>query len=169
MDDGETAQQLRRLRYCPANAETKVRVILANVYAGALYGVEAAQATPQKVAKLSAAVIDAFKSRNNNHNASWFFTTISPSRNDLDPVAQILCRRVMQGRRTSCKRDGAKDRFKSMLKKYATTHKQGDKWPKWYHHQGTDETQPKADYPIEQPHKDYDTEWDKEILPLGPI
>ena len=87
------------MRYCPADSETKVRIILAKVYAGALYGVEAAQATPQQIAKLAAAVTDAFKNRNNNHNASRFFTTISPSRNDLDPVAQIFCRRVMQVRR----------------------------------------------------------------------
>ena len=57
----KAAQQLRRLRYCPAECEAKVRVILNKVYAAAFYGVEAAQATPQKIAKLSAAVIDAFK------------------------------------------------------------------------------------------------------------
>jgi hypothetical protein len=142
------------------------------VYAGALYGVEAAQATPQTVARLSAAVIDAFKSRNNDHNANWFFTTMSPSRNDLDPMAQIFCRRVMQIRRRSCKREGAKARFKSMLNKYAETHKQGSKWPKWYHSRGTEEGQTKDDYPVEQPHpstREYEAGWDKPILPLGPI
>ena len=65
------------------------------MYAAALYGVEAAQATPQTIAKLSAAVIDAFKARNDDHNANNFFTTMSASKNDLDPAAQILCRRVL--------------------------------------------------------------------------
>ena len=62
-------QQLRKLRFCPAKAEAKAKVILSKVYAGAMYGVEAAGASPMKVANLTAAVIDVFKNRNNNHNA----------------------------------------------------------------------------------------------------
>jgi hypothetical protein len=41
-------QQLRRLRHCPASTEAKAKVILAKVYAGAMYGVEAASASPKK-------------------------------------------------------------------------------------------------------------------------
>ena len=41
-------QQLRRLRHCPARSEAKAKAILAKVYAGAMYGVEAASATPPK-------------------------------------------------------------------------------------------------------------------------
>ena len=37
-----------------------------------MYGVEAAQASPLKMANLAAAVIHAFKSKNNNHNANNF-------------------------------------------------------------------------------------------------
>ena len=69
---GKAIQQLRKLRYCPATAEAKAKVILAKVYAAAMYGVEAAQASPLKMANLAATVIDAFKSKNNNHNANIF-------------------------------------------------------------------------------------------------
>ena len=57
-------QQLRKLRFCPATAEAKAKVIHSKIYAGALYGVEAAGASPAKVAKLTAAVIAVFKSEN---------------------------------------------------------------------------------------------------------
>ena len=60
-----------------------------------MYGVEAASASPQKVASLTPAVIDVFKSRNSNHNANQFFPTITASKNDLDPLAQMFVRRVM--------------------------------------------------------------------------
>jgi len=83
-------QQLKKLRFCPAKAEAKVRVIHSKIYAGALYGVEAPGATPAKVASLTAAVVDVFKSRNNNHNANQFFSTIVASKSDFDPAAQIF-------------------------------------------------------------------------------
>ena len=44
--DGEKANQLRKLRFCPAKAEAKAKVILSKIYAGAPYGVEAAGASP---------------------------------------------------------------------------------------------------------------------------
>ena len=68
-DSKKAYAQLKRLRYCPASVDTKARAIAAKVYAGAFYGVEAAQVTPAKLAKMSAAVIDVFRSRNNSHNA----------------------------------------------------------------------------------------------------
>ena len=100
-------QQLRKLRHSPAKPEANARAILSKVYAGAMYGVEAASASPQKIAGLAAAVIDVFKSRNNNHNANQFFSTITESKSDLDPTAQIFARRVMQVRRTACKKKNA--------------------------------------------------------------
>ena len=65
-------------------------MIHSKIYAGALYGVEAAGATPAKIASLTAAVVDVFKSRNNNHNANQFFSTIVASKSDFDPAAQIF-------------------------------------------------------------------------------
>ena len=125
-------QQLRRWRYCPAKPEAKAKVILAKVYAGAMYGVEAASATPQKIGSLTAAVIDGFKSKNNNHNAKQFFSTITYSKNDLGPAAQFFARRVLQVRRTACKKKDAEERFKNILKDYGKKHKRGGQWPKWY-------------------------------------
>ena len=109
--------QLQRLRFCPASTETKVRVIATKVYAGALYGVEATQLAPARIARLSAAVIDTFRPRNNSHNASRFFTTLTPAKNDLDPAAQILARRVMQIRRTCSTNPEAEEKFKRTPRK----------------------------------------------------
>ena len=63
MDDriDKALMQLRKLRYCPAGTQAKTRVINGKVYAGALYGVEVARIVPAKLAKLSAAIIDAFR------------------------------------------------------------------------------------------------------------
>ena len=107
-------QQLRKLRFCPSKTEAKAKVILSKIYAGALYGVEAAGASPTKVASLTAAVIVVFKSRNNNHNANQFFSTMTGSKSDLDPVTQIFARRVLQIRRTACKRRDAGTKFKHL-------------------------------------------------------
>ena len=83
------------------------------MYAGAFYGVEAAQVSPAKLAKMSAAVIDVFRSRNNSHNADRFFATLTSAKNDLDPTVQIFTRRVLQVRRTCSKKEGADGDFKS--------------------------------------------------------
>ena len=129
----KAVSQLQRLRFCPASTETKIRVIATKVYAGALYGVEATQLDPAKIPRLSAAVIDTFRSPNNSHNANRFYTTLTPTKSDLDPCAQILARRVMQIRRTCAKEPGAQEKFKRVVKKYAEKHKdQEGKWPKWY-------------------------------------
>ena len=65
---------------------------------------------PTKNGNLIAAVIDAFKSRNNNHNANQFFSTITRSKNDLDLAAQIFARRVLQIRRTACNKKIAEEK-----------------------------------------------------------
>ena len=126
--------QLKKLRYCPAGTQAKIRVINGKVYAGAFYGVEAAKIVPAKLARLSAAIIDAFRVKNDNHNADRFFTTITKAKDELDPVVQVLSRRVMQIRRTSCKQNGATENFKATLLKYATKHNQGPRWPKCLFH-----------------------------------
>ena len=109
--------QLQRLRFCSASTDSKIRVIATKVYAGALYGVEATQLAPAKIARLSAAVIDTFRSRNNSHNANRFYTTLTPTKTDLDPCAQILARRVMQIRRTCAKQPGAEEKLKRVVNK----------------------------------------------------
>ena len=98
-------QQLKRLRHCPASTESETKIILAKIYAGAMYGIEAAIASPKKIGNLTAAVIDVFKNKSHSHNANQFFSTISKRKNDLDPAAQILARRVLQIRRTTCNKN----------------------------------------------------------------
>ena len=69
--------QLKKLRYIPASTAAKLAAIRTKIYAAAMYGVEAAEIAPAKIASMTAAVIDVFKSRNDNHNADRFFTTIA--------------------------------------------------------------------------------------------
>ena len=164
---------LQRLRYCPASVETKVRAITTKVYAAGLYGVEATQISTAKVAKLSAAVIDAFRSRNNSHNADRFYTTLTTDKNDLDPMAQVLVRRVLQIRRTSKKRPEAEAKFKRTLKKYAVKHKEAKgEWPCWYYPDEEEAAGKTFVFPPEQPHpstKEHDQHWSRSIVPVGPI
>ena len=108
------------------------RLFLPKVYAGAMYGVEAASASPNKIGSLAVVVIDVFKSRNNNHNANQFFTTIPRSKNDQDLAAKIFPGRVMQVMRTVCKKPTVEARFQILLGTYAEKHKRGGQWPKWY-------------------------------------
>ena len=145
-------QQLRKLRLCPAKAEAKAKVIISKIYAGAMYGVEAAGASPTKVAGLTAAVIDVFKSRSNNHNANQFFSTITGSNTDLDPQAQMFARRVLQIRRIACRRRDTAERFRKTLRTYAAKHKRNGRWSKWYRHENEDEQNREQSYPDEQPH-----------------
>ena len=164
--------QLKRLKYCQAGVQAKVKAILGKIYAGGLYGVEAAQLAPARVARLSAAVIDAFRSRNNDHNADRFYATVAQGKDEIDPVAQILCRRVMQLRRTACKREGADIKFKDTLLKYAKKVKKGEKLPKWYHEQSDRRDDDTHQYPEAQPHpstKEHDVDWSNEIQPRGPV
>ena len=128
------------------------------------------QESPQtKIASLAAAVIDVFKSRNNNHNANQFFSTITRSKNDLDPVAQIFARRVMQIRRTACKKPNAEARFKTLLRTCAEKHKRGVQWPKWYRDQSRNDKGACEAYPNEQPHpstNEHDLDWSDDVNPL---
>ena len=114
-----TCQQLKKLRFTQASVEMKVRAIQTKVYAAAFYGIEAAEVAPAKVAKLAAAVIDTFRAKNNNHNAVTIFSTITDDNNDIDPVAQILTRRILKIRRACCKKTGNEERYKKMIGNYA--------------------------------------------------
>ena len=175
LDDrfGKAIAQLKRLRYCPAGVDAKIKVIHAKVYAGALYGVEAAQVTPSKLAKLSAAVIDAFRSRNDNHNADRFYATTTIATKDLDPVIQVFSRRAMQIRRTAYKQPHAKEQIKEILQKYVAKHRRGEQKPKWYHGPANSGTESEAfQFPIEQPHpstKEHAGDWDADINAQGPV
>ena len=52
------------------------------------------------------------------------------------------------------------------------THKRGKQWPKWYRGSDVDCNGNDQPYPNEQPHpstNDYDTDWNDEIDPIGPV
>ena len=131
--------------------------------------------TPAKIATLAASIIDVFRSRNDNHNADRFFTTLTLDKDDVDPVVEILARRVLQVRRIASKRKGMEGKFKEILQKYATKHRVGSKWPDWYHpgeQEGSEGMQVPTQFPLEQPHpttKQHDAGWSDQIEPLGPI
>ena len=165
-------QQLKKLRFCPAKTEAKVRAIICKIYASAMYGVEVAVASPAKVASLTAVVIDVFKSRNNVHNANQFFTTITGNSNDLDPQVQIFARRVLQVRRALCKKPEAARRVMTTLETYANKNKRNGKWPSWYSSTNDDDPRQQQSYPSEQPHPstgEHEAGWDDDILAMGPI
>ena len=69
--------QLTRLKYVAAEDDDKAKVILNKVYAGMLYGIEGSDITENMTAKISAAVIDVYRSRNDIHDADWFYTAAS--------------------------------------------------------------------------------------------
>ena len=109
-------QQLRKLKYCPATAEMKARTIVAKIYVGALYGVEAAEATHRRITQLTSAVIDVFRPRNNHHSVDWFFSNYLSSEVGLDPIVPIFSRRILQLRRTACKKPELLPKFARILK-----------------------------------------------------
>ena len=164
--------QLEKLRYAQVSHEMKVRVIETKAYAVAMYGIEAAEVNVTKIAKLTTEVIDAFRSRNNDHNVDKFFSTISDDKQELDHNVQIFTRRAMQVRRACSKTEDAITEFKEMIWKYAEMNKEGRDWPKWFHpNKGEISTRPER-YPIEQPHpstKDHDSNWRAQVTPEGPI
>ena len=78
----------------------------------------------------------------------------------------------MQIRRSSCKCSEAEQRMKNNLLKYATRHKKGSNWPKWFH--DIDQGYPKESgtYPTPQPHPntgDHARDWDIDIEAVGPV
>lgn len=130
------------------------------------------ESPPKKIGSLTAAVIDVSRSRNNNHTANQFFSTIHKSRSDLDPAAQIFARRVMQIRRTAYKKTEAAYKFRKILETYAERHRRGMRWPKWYREASTENDGNRQQFPSEQLHpstNDYDTYWNHEIDPIGPV
>ena len=68
----------------------------------------------------------------------------------MDPMVQIVTRRVLQVRRSCCKRKESEQKFKRMLGKYAVKYKKGDEWLKWYHDSTGQEDEGPSQYPVEQ-------------------
>ena len=121
--------QLAKLRYTAAETEDKVKAISNKVYAGMLYGIEGSDITEAMTAKISAAVIDVFRNRNDIHDADWFFTAISNgSSKELDPTVQILVRRCLEFRRAICKRPKTLAKAQTIFASYVQNNPDADKW-----------------------------------------
>ena len=121
--------QLARLKYVPAEDDDKAKAILNQVYAGMLYGVEGSDITESMTAKISAAVMDVYRSRNDIHDADWFYTAASNgSGKELDPVVQILTRRCMEFRRAICKRPGTMAKAQAIIASYVESRPDAHKW-----------------------------------------
>ena len=58
-----------------------------------MYGIGPAQVHPTKVAKLTVAVIDAFRSKDDNHNADRCCATLTDEQHELKLVAQFFCQK----------------------------------------------------------------------------
>ena len=125
--------QLNRFRCVPATLEGKARAVHAKVFAAALYGIEAAHLPIAKIAKLSIKIIDIFRSRNDDHNVDFFFSSMATDKCELDPMAQILSRRVMQVRRACAKNQDVLKRCKRIIAKYVDDNTNNDVLPSWYH------------------------------------
>ena len=121
--------QLTKLRYASADSEDKVKAILTKVYAGIWYGIEGSDITETMMARISAAVIDVFRSKNDMHDADWFYTmTSNGTISELDPPIQVLVRRCLELRRAVCKRPKTKAKAQLIFDKYIQNSPDATKW-----------------------------------------
>ena len=127
-----SGQELRKLRYVPANAAAKARAILTKVYAGAFYGIGANDLGCRNLDALSSAVMGVFRQKNDYHDSDLFYATALGTA-DLNPVVQLLTRRVLEFRRAICKRPKTLNKFRGILNLYAGS--QRGEGAVWYHDQ----------------------------------
>ena len=62
--------------------------------------------------------------------------------------------------------------MKETVVKYATKHKIGGGWPKWYHDVNQEDAEAPATFPQPQPHpstKGHSEDWDKDLDAVGPV
>ena len=90
----------------------------------------------------------------------------------MDPQVQIFARRVLQVRRTACKRPETAEIFRRTLTIYATKHRRNGRWPKCFRSEDDDALRWQQVYPDEQPHPsiaEFEKNWDDDISTMGPI
>ena len=86
-----------------ASPAATAKVFRTEIYPAMFYGIECSDISERQLAAATAPVIDVFKQANDNHDVDWFFSTFEHGA-DLDPVVQIIRRRVMELRRATAKR-----------------------------------------------------------------
>ena len=117
-------------------------------------------------------MIYVFKSKNNNHTANQFFSTITASKNDLDPLAHMFVRKGDAGKRDCLQEKGHSRKVQNILVTYASNHKRNGKWPRWYRHEDQADEAGEEIYPDEQLHPstgEHDENWDEDICSIGRI
>ena len=157
--------QLRKLKYVQASAESKAKAIRVKVYACLFYGIEANDLTEKQLASISAAVIDVFQGRNDNHDTDWFYATCSEGK-DLDPVNQVLVRRCLEFRRAVCKRPYLKKQYQCILQMYV---KESMHEPMWYKKAHVAIGAHAFPEPVAHPAKRQKAGWKAAIREQGPI
>ena len=161
--------QLTKLRHVNAASGDKVKAILTKVYAGIMYGIEGSDITEVMTARISAAVIDVFRHKNDIHDADWFYTMISNGAiNELDPSIQIMIRRCLELRRAICKRPKTKAKAQLIVDKYI----QGSAAAtRWYEDEPSRVSEKEKEYevPMQHPSSGTNDSWKKQIKAKGPI
>jgi len=162
--------QLRKLKYVPAVSMAKVRAITAKIYAAAFYGIEASGIPDRDIAQMSAAVIDVFRSKNDMHNADWFYASDFDDDKDIDPNSHLLCRRALQLRRCYCKQERSLEKYQAILRRYVRSSKQQP--PVWYHDIEEHGIKAPETFPTPQQHpsrKSTNENWKMDLMEEGPI
>ena len=158
-----------KLRYTAAACEDKIKAILNKVYAGMMYGIEGSDITEAMTAKIAAAVIDVFRSRNDVHDADWFFTAISNGTSrELDPTVQILVRRCLELRRAICKRPKTLAKAQSIFASYVKNNPDAGKWCEDTPSSRRGDVH-KYPHPIQHPTRGTNDTWKKQVGATGPI
>ena len=148
----------------------KVRAITAKIDAAAFHGIEASGIPDRDIAQMSAAVIDVFRSKNDMHNADWFYASHFDDDKDIDPNSQLLCRRALQLRRCYCKQERSFEKYQAILRRYVRSSKQQP--PVWYHDIEEHGIKAPETFPTPQQHpsrKSTNENWKMDLMEEGPI
>ena len=162
-------RQLTKLTYVPAASGDKAKAIITKVFAGILYGIEGSDITEAMTAKISAAVIDVFRSKNDNHDADWFYMMVSNgTSSELDPSIQILLRRCLEFRRALCKRPKTRAKAQLILEKYIQGSADAAKWFE-EDPSRVDDKEKEYKGPLQHPSSGTNDTWKKPVGAKGPV
>ena len=128
---------LTKLKFLPIDKEAKAKAIRTVVFPAALYGIEAAQLSRSKVAKLSAAIKGVLHTKNSRHDTDLLFAHAVKGR-DLDPEVQTVVRRCTMLRRAVEKRPAVLDKIQRIYDSYCKE-ASGNDLARWHKSEGDGE------------------------------
>ena len=97
----------RRIKWMPLTRQDKEKLVQTNILPAALYGVESSNGSKQALENLRSSIASAIGSRSDRRNVNLTYDTAQAGK-DLDPVVNILYRRVAELRRCMAKHTGKK-------------------------------------------------------------